>query len=104
MAITFAPWARADTHGARDARRVASPDGVIVVALRRTPAGLFVERVIQRPGTSRVVQVVTFDTLASFRRWCDANAARFEYPQLFSKLIHDADELFADHAEARIAC
>jgi hypothetical protein len=96
MAATFAPWAKADRRNARDAR---SPDGVLVVTLQRTADGLFVERVVQRPRAARVVQAFVFTTPEAFHRWCDADAARFEYQLMYSGLQRDVDELFADHAE-----
>lgn len=100
MATTFAPWAKCDRPDARSSR---SPDGVIVVTMQRVPGGLFVERVIQRPKVARVVQAATFPTPSSFHHWCAADPARFEFPLLYTKLEHDAEELFADHAEAHVA-
>ncbi len=100
MPTTFAAWIQADKP---DALTLRSTDGVLVVTLRATACGLFVERVLQRPKAARVVQATVFATPGSFQRWCDADQARFEYPLLYSKLIHDAGELFADHADAEAA-
>lgn len=100
MPTTFAAWAQADRP---DARTLRSTDGVLIVTMRWTACGLFVERVLRRPKAARVVQATVFDTPRSFHRWCDADTARFEYPLLYSKLTRDAGELFADHADAQAA-
>ena len=100
MAATFAPWAKGDRRDARSAR---SPDGVLVVTIQRIARGLFVERIAQRPRAARVVQAFVFTTAGAFHRWCDADAARFEYPLLHLRLGHNADELFGDHADAQVA-
>jgi hypothetical protein len=97
MPTTFAPWAAADRHGARIAR---SPDGILVVAMQRVRGGIFVEREVQRTGAARVVQSIVFATASSFHRWCDADVARFDYPLLYSRLRHDADELLDCHVDA----
>jgi hypothetical protein len=36
-------------------------------------------------------------------RWCEADGARFDYPLMFSRLHHDADELFDCRADASLA-
>lgn len=100
MTTTFAAWARANRP---DALNLRSPDGVLIVTLRWTACGLFVERVLQRPKAARVVQATVFDTPRSFHRWCETDTARFEYPLLYSKLARHADELFHDHADAQVA-
>lgn len=100
MPTTFAAWAQADRP---DALTLRSTDGVLAVTMRWTACGLFVERVLQRPKAARVVQATMFDTPGSFQRWCDADAARFEYPLLHSKLTRGASDLFADHADAQAA-
>ena len=98
MATTFAAWARADRP---DALTLRSRDGALAVTMQATAGGLFVERVLQRPKAAQVVQIAVFDTPGSFQRWCDADPARFDHPLLFSKLIRDAEKLFAAHANAR---
>jgi hypothetical protein len=100
MPTTFAPWAATDRHGAHIVR---SPDGVLVVTMQRVRGGVFVERAVQRLGAARVVQAIVFHSASSLHRWCDADVARFDYPLLFSKLRHDADELFDCHADASLA-
>lgn len=91
MTTKFAPWAATDRPSAFSVR---SDDGVVAVALQRTSGGVFVERVIQRPGIARVVQAFVFPDAGSFHRWCDADMARFEYPLLHSRLGRYADRLF----------
>lgn len=100
MSTTFAAWALADRP---DALTLRGTDGVLVVTMRWTACGLFVERVLRRPKAARVVQATLFDTAPSFQRWCDADPARFEYPLLYSKLRRVAAELFAEHADAQAA-
>lgn len=97
MIKTFAPWVAPDRH---DARTVRSSDGALVVTMQRTPGGMFVERAIQRPGTSRVVQAAVFGTPEHFRRWCDADGARFDYPLLYASLARNADAMFARKADS----
>jgi len=63
--------------------------------MRRTPDGVFVERVIRQPGSARVVQAVVFATAGQFMRWCDADRARFDYPLVYASLTRHADALFA---------
>lgn len=99
MAAPFAPWARADRREARGGR---SPDGVLVVTIQPIVGGLFVERTVERPGAARVVQNFVFTTAEAFHRWCDADAARFDFPLLYLQLRHDADELLAEHADAQV--
>jgi hypothetical protein len=49
------------------------------------------------------VQAVVFASASQFRRWCDADALRFEYPLVARSLIRHADELFNSRALADIA-
>ena len=100
MPTTFAPWAAADRHGAHV---VCSPDGVLVVTMQRVRCGVFVERAVQRHAAARVVQAIVFSSANSLHRWCDADDDRFDYPLMFSRLHHDADELFDCHAHASLA-
>jgi hypothetical protein len=97
MNRTLAPWVEPDRL---DARSVRSGDGALVVTMQRTSHGIFVERVIQRPGTSRVVQDVVFGTADQFRRWCDADRARFDYPLLYANLARHADALFSANTDS----
>lgn len=74
---------------------VSSEDGEIAFTLTRVPAGLAVERVAHRAGRARVVQTTLFRDHASFGRWCAADATRFAYPLVHSRLKRDADALFS---------
>jgi len=94
------PWATTD---GRDAMTVRSEDGVLAISIRSAADGVFVERTVQRSGSSRVVQAVVFASASQFRRWCDADALRFEYPLVARSLIRHADELFNSRALADIA-
>ena len=94
MKTNFAAWASRDSPNALTLR---SADGVVAVSLQRTRGGVFVQRALQRHGTARVVQAANFNTSVDFRRWCEADAARFDYPLLSAKLVRHADELFNHH-------
>ena len=94
MKSHFAPWT---LPGRRDACTIRSPDGVAAVTIGRAGEGVFVERTLQRPGRARVVQATVFTTAEDFRRWCDADALRFDYPLISHALIRHADELFNRH-------
>lgn len=100
MGTKRVPWTSVHRFDARVSR---SPDGVIVISMQRTPAGLFVERVVHRFPCARAVQAFTFATADAFQRWCHADSARFKYPLLYARLERDAAELFADHDEAQAA-
>lgn len=97
MDRTFAPWVAPDR---RDACILRSGDGALVVTMLRTADGMFLERAIQRPGMSRVVQAVVFGTAEQFRRWCDADQARFEYPLLYASMTRNADAIFSGNTES----
>ena len=97
MNRTFAPWAALER---RDACTVRSDDGSLVVSMQWTPEGMFVERTMQRPGMSRVVQDVVFGTADEFRRWCNADQARFDYPLLYANLARNADAIFSGNTDA----
>ena len=49
------------------------------------------------------MQAVVFASASQFRRWCDADALRFEYPLVARSLIRHADELFNNRTPADIA-
>jgi hypothetical protein len=71
--------------------------------MQRTPSGVSVERVLNQAVTARAVQVLAFASPSSFRRWCDADEARFSSPLLYSNLIRAADELFASEIDPDVA-
>lgn len=72
-----------------------SEDGVIQFTLAAATHGVFVERSQLRADAARVIQSMLFSDDASFNRWCDADATRFDYPVLYVKLKHDGDALFS---------
>ena len=76
-------------------RTLRSDDGVVVLMLRRVPAGLFVERTQLRSGGARAIQSAVFADNESFQRWCDADAARLDYPSVYVNLKRDGDALFS---------
>ena len=100
MTTTRHRWAQADRPDVRTAK---SDDGVVAVRMQRTSSGVSVERVVHRAQTARAVQVLAFATPEAFRRWCDADSARFDYPQVYATLIRDADELFASEVAPDVA-
>lgn len=71
-----------------------SDDGVIEFTLAPTTHGLFVERAERRPGTARVFQSTLFTDDKSFNRWCDADAVRFDYPDVHVNLKRNGAALF----------
>lgn len=71
-----------------------SDDGVIEFTLAPTLDGVYVERVQLRAGSGRVAQSVLFTDQTSFKRWCDADAVRFDYPMVHVNLKRSAGELF----------
>jgi len=57
-----------------------SDDGVVAFRLARAPAGIYVERVQEQRGRGRIVMTTIFTDDVGFRRWCDADPVRFDYP------------------------
>ena len=53
------------------------------------------KRSLTRHGAARVMQAATFHTLLEFRRWCDADAIRFDDPLMSARLVRHGDELFS---------
>lgn len=80
------------SHKARGTT-VRSDDGSIEFTLIPTPNGLFVERVRLQLGIARVVQSTLFNDDLSFRRWCDADSVRFDYPLVYVSLKRNGDAL-----------
>lgn len=83
--------------GATDARRLESrsPDGRISFALRACDSGLYAERQQIDPSAGRLVQAIMFRDEASFVRWCEADAAQFEYPLVCGRMRRTGCEFFA---------
>ncbi len=72
---------------------VRSDDGVIEFRLEACDAGLYVERAEERDHRGRVVQSTIFSDAATFRRWCDADMIRFEYPVVYMSLKRNGDNV-----------
>lgn len=70
-----------------------SDDGVIEFRLNPCETGLYVERVEARGERGRVVQSTIFHDAATFRRWCDADMIRFEYPVVSMSLKRNGDNV-----------
>jgi ketosteroid isomerase-like protein len=99
MRKTFAAW---ETTARPDGCRLRSGDGVLTVTLRRSDAGLYVQRTVQRAREGRVVQSSVFADPASFQRWCDADASRFDYPLVHAGMLRAADEIFRADEPANV--
>lgn len=90
-------WARHDRDGAHTVR---SDDGVLRLDLRLVDAGLYMRRELHRPRAGRVTQANIFASRDAFKRWCDADSLRFEYPIVHVRLMRVADQLFDGHDTA----
>ena len=88
-----------DPHG-NGAVTVCSADGSVRFSLQRTPGGLFVQRTLQGGGKAKVLQSTRFLSAGEFRRWCEADAIRFDHPLMSSRLVRHADELFTQDCSA----
>jgi hypothetical protein len=84
---------RTNTSHRRGATVVRSDDGVVEFALAAVDGVLFVKRVRHVQGTARVSQSALFRDSTSFARWCDADAARFDYPLVHVQLKRRGSDL-----------
>jgi hypothetical protein len=76
---------------------VRSDDGAIAYRLRRTQAGVLVERERKRAvDRARLTQTAFFRNAAGFMRWSDADSIRFDYPVIFSAVRREVGALFDD--------
>jgi hypothetical protein len=75
----------------RATRTIRSEDGVVSFVLGTSGKGLLVERTQLRGGRARAVQLTVFTDDESFRRWCDADSMRFDYPLVYMALRRDGD-------------
>lgn len=91
MKNRFAAWA---CPVRQDARVLRSSDGSVIVSLQRAGQGVFIERITHRPGAARVTHATVFSSPKQLRRWCDADAMRFEHPLVLQDLMRHAEELF----------
>lgn len=100
MTRAFSTWAGHDRAGAHTVR---SDDGVLRLDLRLVGAGLYMQRELHRPRAGRVTQANIFASRDAFRRWCDADSLRFQYPIVHARLMRVADQLFDAHDTAYAA-
>jgi hypothetical protein len=76
--------------------RVASLDGKLAFVLKRSMAGVHVERqqrVENAPQTGLVTMHIFFETSLKFGRFCEEDALRFEYPLVYVQARRTFDEL-----------
>ncbi len=71
-----------------------SPDGRLRVTLRLCAGGVYLERCHALALSGRIVQGLLFVDEDEFIFWCDADAARFEYPLMCSNVRRAGCELF----------
>ncbi|MFO1219660.1 MAG: hypothetical protein U1E89_14935 [Burkholderiaceae bacterium] len=73
------------------ALRLRTEDGALVFVLRPAASGLVVERTQRRPLGACFVQSFLFTDHDGFRRWCEADAVRFDEPVLYDRLRREGD-------------
>jgi len=73
-----------------------SPDRRLSFALRRRPAGVWVQRRELRSSGSQVLESLLFADVGAFMAWCGCDPMRFTYPLLFSHLSRRVVGLFDD--------
>ena len=78
----------ADVEGAL---RLRTEDGAVTFVLRPAASGLVVERTQRRPLGACFVQSFLFTDHEGFRRWCEADAVRFDEPVLYDRLRREGD-------------
>ncbi len=77
---------------------VQSDDGSVRVWLRMTRFGLWVRRERRRADEhARLVQSVVFRDTHGFKRWCDSDSIRFDYPIVSSAVKREGGALLDDH-------
>jgi hypothetical protein len=72
-----------------------SEDGAVSFVVVGGALGLLIERTQRRPLGSRLVQALVFEDVVEFRRWCDSDLVRFDYPLLHCRLWSQGHEYFA---------
>jgi hypothetical protein len=86
--------ATAPDAAAPDDAALASEDGAVSFVLAGTSGGLFIERTQRRPLGAQLVQAIVFGEMSAFRRWCDADPIRFDYPVLHGRLRSQGHDYF----------
>ena len=87
--------AAATTSHSPHGETVRSDDGAVAFTLSKAPAGVYVERVHERQGRGRTVMTAIFTDDAGFRRWCDADPVRFDYPLVHVNLKRHGEAMLA---------
>ena len=73
---------------------LASDDGAVSFVVTGTIRGLYIERTQRRPLGAQLVQAIVFGEMSAFRRWCDADPIRFDYPVLHGRLRSQGHDYF----------
>lgn len=80
---------------------VKSDDGDVCFRLRPTRLGLWVQRERRRKDEhARLVQSTVFGDAADFRRWCDADSVRFDYPIVSSIIRREGGAILEAHEQS----
>lgn len=77
-------------------RQVSSPDGAVTFILKRTKAGVHVERrhEVKGPSQQRFASIqALFTTEEEFERFCEADTVRFDYPLTHEQLRREFNGL-----------
>ena len=72
---------------------IESDDGAVSFLLRAVDDRLFVERTHRGEAGTMAVQCLLIGGAEEFRRWCEVEPTRFEYPILFDRLLRCGDEV-----------
>lgn len=83
---------------------VTSDDGSLTFRLRRTAAGLLVQRerkYAQRK--ARLLHGALFGETVPFERWLDADLVRFEFPIVFATVRREGSAMLDLHAQLHAA-
>lgn len=74
-----------------------SANGMTAFAVSETPTALVVEKRYCPNDGTRISQLMTFESAATFDRWCDIEPTRFDDPLLSDQLRRRGHEFFAAH-------
>ncbi|MBW8848010.1 MAG: hypothetical protein JF607_23855 [Burkholderiales bacterium] len=73
-------------------RVIATKDAGVAFVIRRTSAGLVIERTQRQPVGACLVQTMSFQDARWFDRWCESEPVRFEEPVLYDQLRREGHE------------
>lgn len=85
------------TTGSNGACMLISADGMTAFAVSWTATALVIERRHCPSEGRRASQVMLFESVAAFDRWCGIDPCRFDDPLLDDQLRRKGHELFAEH-------